>query len=90
MEKFCTPSPVDASSERVRFRQAIRVQSGQDTWYLVLVTSERPWKPPFTEFRSLAFTNPIWVDYDENGYFDPIQPGDPGWVDPEEDQQGGS
>jgi len=54
------------------------------------VTSERPWKPPFTEFRSLAFTNPIWVDYDENGYFDPIQPGDPGWVDPEEDQQGGS
>ncbi len=82
--------PVDASSERVRFRQAIRVQSGQDTWYLVLVTSQRPWKPPFTEFRSLAFTNPIWVDYDENGYFDPIQPGDPGWVDPEEDQQGGS
>ena len=79
--------PVDESSERVRLRKTIRVQSDQDTWYLVLVTSERPWKAPFTDFRSLAFTNPIWVDYDGNGYFDPIRGGDPGWVDPEEDQQ---
>ncbi len=82
--------PVDESSERIRLRKAIRVQSDHDTWYLVLVTSERPWKAPFTDFRSLAFTNPIWVDNDGNGYFDPIRGGDPGWVDPEEEQQTGS
>ena len=56
---------------RIRFGQDIIVNPVQDTWYLLLASSERSWAPPFSNFRSFSFTNPIFVDTDGNGYFDP-------------------
>ena len=62
-------------SEAIQFDRTIEITKTQDTWFLVLATSERPWEPPFSQFTSFAFTNPIWVDFDGNGYFDPPDPG---------------
>ncbi len=49
----------------------------QDSWYLVIATSERPWGKPFENYRSFSFTNPVFVDVDGNGYFDPPNGGSP-------------
>jgi hypothetical protein len=44
-----------------------------DTWYLVFVDGTGDLAPVRRgpEFRPLAFTNPVWVDVDGNGGFDP-------------------
>jgi hypothetical protein len=57
--------------DRVRFAKEITARPAADAWYLVIATSERPWQKPFEKFRSFSFTNPIFVDVDGNGYFDP-------------------
>ncbi|MEX2264822.1 MAG: CehA/McbA family metallohydrolase [Bryobacteraceae bacterium] len=57
--------------ERVRFAKEVIRKPTSDAWYLVLATSERPWQKPFEKFSSFSFTNPIFVDVDGNGYFDP-------------------
>ncbi|MGH2570707.1 MAG: T9SS type A sorting domain-containing protein, partial [bacterium] len=46
---------------------------GRDAWYVVLVDGADDLWPVRrgVEFRPLAFTNPIWVDVDGNGEFDP-------------------
>ncbi len=65
------------ATEDTRHHWDIEVKADQDTWILVLATSDRPWETPFSHFTSFAFTNPIWVDFDGNGYFDPPNPGYP-------------
>ena len=60
----------------------VAVRPEKDTWYLVLVTSDRRWEAPFSEFSSFSFTNPIFLDVDGNGYFKPPNPGYP--LKPEE------
>ncbi len=67
----------EEAPEGTRHHWDIEVKADQDTWLLVLATSDRPWEKPFTHFSSFAFTNPIWVDFDGNGYFDPPNPGYP-------------
>lgn len=68
---------VKSISEVTRFAQDVVVEPKQDTWYLVLVTSDRKWEPPFSNFSSFSFTNPILVDVNGNGYFDPPKTGSP-------------
>ena len=65
------------AEEGTRHHWDIEVKADQDTWILVLATSDRRWETPFSHFSSFAFTNPIWVDFDGNGYFDPPNPGYP-------------
>jgi hypothetical protein len=59
----------------VRFVRELLDRPTQDTWYLVIVTSDRRWPEPFTNFSSFSFTNPILVDVNGNGHFDPPNPG---------------
>ncbi len=61
--------------EPVRFVRELVDRPTQDAWYLVIVTSNRRWPEPFPNYSSFAFTNPILVDVDGNGYFDPPNPG---------------
>lgn len=68
---------VSATSEATRFTADIETKPEKDTWYLILVTSNRKWEPPFSNFSSFAFTNPIFVDRDGNGYFDAPNAGYP-------------
>ena len=63
--------------EAVRFAQEITVKPARDAWYLVIATSEGRWEKPFSNFSSFSFTNPVFVDLDGNGYFDPPNPGYP-------------
>ena len=69
--RVLTSYPTKDASAAVRFEQDIVVNPGRDTWYLLIATSERKWAPPFSNFRSFSFTNPIFVDTNGNGYFDP-------------------
>ena len=66
---------LEHGSEVVRFDQDVVVRPQKDTWYLVLATSDRRWEAPFYKFSSFSFTNPILLDVDGNGYFDPPNPG---------------
>ena len=68
---------VEAVAEVTRLDREVVVEPARDTWYLVLATSDHRWEPPFSQFSSFAFTNPILVDVDGNGYFDPPNPGFP-------------
>jgi hypothetical protein len=70
--------PVEDQSEVVRFDEDVAVRPDTDTWYVVLATSDQRWDVPFSNFSSFSFTNPILLDVDGNGYFDPPNPGDPG------------
>jgi hypothetical protein len=63
--------------QRVRFDKEIIVKPARDAWYLVIASSNRPWHKPFARFSSFSFTNPIFVDVDGNGYFDPPNGGFP-------------
>lgn len=59
-----------------KFRRKIAVRPSRDTWYVVVVRGNRPLSPVLPpagerEILPLAFTNPIWVDADGNGKFDP-------------------
>jgi hypothetical protein len=53
--------------------QAFVHRPARDTWYVVLVEGPGGLAPVRrgAEFRPLAFTNPIWVDADGDGAFDP-------------------
>ena len=64
-------------NQALRFAQEITVKPARDAWYLVIATSERRWEKPFSHFSSFSFTNPIFVDLDGNGYFDPPNGGYP-------------
>ena len=49
------------------------VRSIRDTWFIVHVTSRTGTLDPVysSGSRPFAFTNPIWLDVDGNGRFDP-------------------
>lgn len=60
------PGPFDATVEWEE-------RPAADTWYVVFVDGTGDLAPVRRgpEFRPLAFTNPVWVDVDGNGGFDP-------------------
>ena len=73
----------DPESEVVRFNRSIPLSLERDTWFIIEATmsdktGSHPFEPPgglyniiAPEFVPLAFTNPIFVDADGNGRFDP-------------------
>jgi hypothetical protein len=65
---------VGGETRVTRFSQEVPVRPERDTWYLVMATSDRRWGPAFARYSSFSFTNPIFVDVDGNGYFDPPDP----------------
>ncbi len=58
----------------VRLNESIAIY--QDTWVVVVATGTTPLEPVVSGRRGeavypVAFTNPVWIDYDLNGRFDP-------------------
>jgi hypothetical protein len=67
---------VPASEEPVRLRDAIELSVEQDSWLVARVDGDRPLAPVVGDrkrfdVRPLALTNPIFVDRDGNGAYDP-------------------
>jgi hypothetical protein len=60
----------DPKNPVVRFNKTIEFVPAKDTWYVALVEGDSP-TSPITGPRPFAFTNPIYVDRDGNGRFDP-------------------
>jgi hypothetical protein len=67
---------VPPSTNSVRFKDGIDVQLDRDGWVVARVDGDKPLSPVVgdqTHFdvRPLALTNPVFVDVDGNGVYDP-------------------
>ena len=68
--------PVQASAQAVRFREAIDLTFSRDGWVVARVDGDKPLAPVVGDLkrfdvRPLALTNPVFVDVDGNGKYDP-------------------
>ncbi|MBI1745802.1 MAG: PHP domain-containing protein [Acidobacteria bacterium] len=68
---------VDATASAIKFQRSIAVHPTRDTWYVVVVRGNTALAPVIPsdgghEVTPLAFTNPIWIDVDGDGRFDPV------------------
>ncbi len=73
---------VPAGTARVRFKDHFDVQASRDAWVVVRVDGDRPLAPVVGDtrhydVRPLALTNPVFLDVDGNGVFDPLVPHGP-------------
>jgi len=62
---------VPARPDPVRLRETIVVPVTRDTWYAVLVRGDRPMDPIVPGVVPFAVTNPVFVDKNGNGKYDP-------------------
>jgi hypothetical protein len=67
---------VAANEERIRFRQTIDLDVRSDTFVVARVDGDRPLAPVVGDLRRfdvrpLALTNPVFLDADGNGRYDP-------------------
>jgi hypothetical protein len=60
----------DPQNPAIRYKDTVTLAPAADTWYIVLVSGDRN-RDPVQGARSFAVTNPIFVDVDGNGAFDP-------------------
>jgi hypothetical protein len=64
------PSTEDPLNRVIRYNGVVEFTPEIDTWYVVFVEGDHG-APPVASARPYAFTNPIYVDRDGNGKFDP-------------------
>ena len=76
IKTYSVPPP-EEKEEAWKFDTELVVDCQQDSWILVIASSQTPWEKPFENYRSFSFTNPVFVDVDGNGYFDPPNGGSP-------------
>lgn len=58
-------------SAPVRYEDTVKVNLEKDTWYVVRVEGSEKLFPVYPGAKPYSFTNPIYVDVDGNGQFDP-------------------
>ena len=75
IKTYSIPSP--EKDKAWKFSAELVVECTQDSWYLVIASSQKPWNKPFQNYRSFSFTNPVFVDVNGNGYFDAPNGGSP-------------
>jgi len=68
---------VSAQDSVERFKRTVTVLPQVDTWYLVIASGTRPMSPLIHDapvpITPLGFTNPIWVDADNDGKFTSVR-----------------
>ncbi|MFH1538756.1 MAG: CehA/McbA family metallohydrolase, partial [bacterium] len=64
---------INLTNENVplRFNGTVTMNPERDTWYVVRVEGTEKLFPVYPDARPYSFTNPIYVDVDGNGRFDP-------------------
>ena len=55
----------------LHFAAELIVKPDRDSWYAVIASSNKHWEAPFEKYSSFSFANPVFVDVNSNGYFDP-------------------
>ena len=65
--------PINAGNGPVRFDQNIIVNPQRDSWYILVASGSKPMRPLVhdspTPITPLGFTNPIWIDHNNDGKF---------------------
>ena len=69
-ERVLDQTTRDSTNPVIRFNEQIEHQPDKDTWYVVLVEGDTALRPVASP-RAFSFTNPIYVDYNGNGRYDP-------------------
>lgn len=54
-----------------RYTKTLKLKPARDTWYIAIAEGTREVLPIYPGTRPFAFTNPVYVDVDGNGRFDP-------------------
>jgi len=73
-EPIVVAPPADGEPPVVRHHGTVRLRLRRDSWIQLVVRGDRPLSPVVQHDPPdgpLALTNPIWVDVDGNGRFDP-------------------
>jgi hypothetical protein len=73
---------VPPGTETVRFKDQLDLTVTRDSWAVVRVDGDKPLSPVIGDMRRfdvrpLALTNPIFLDFDGNGLYDPPHPHGP-------------
>lgn len=63
--------PVVDTKEIIKFNNTVIDEPKKDTWYIVVAEGEIDLYPVYPDAVPYSFTNPIYVDVDGNGRFDP-------------------
>ncbi|HOX28101.1 MAG TPA: CehA/McbA family metallohydrolase, partial [bacterium] len=63
--------PLPNTGAPLRFSKTARFEPKKDTWYVVIAEGEKTMFPVYPMFKPIAITNPIFVDVDGNGKYDP-------------------
>ncbi|MEW5946164.1 MAG: CehA/McbA family metallohydrolase [bacterium] len=63
--------PLAGDTAPVWFDDTVSVSPAADTWYVARVEGTKPMFPVYPGARPYSFTNPVYVDADGNGAFDP-------------------
>ncbi len=63
--------PLYDEDTTVRYKGTITERPEKDTWYVIRADGSTPLVPVYPDARAFSITNPIYVDADGNGRFDP-------------------
>jgi hypothetical protein len=64
-------STADPLNPVVRYNDSLAIQAQQDSWVVAVVTSDKTLAPVIHDDLPFAMTNPIYLDVDGNGKYDP-------------------
>ena len=64
-------STADPQNPVIRYDDSLTIQAQQDSWVIVVVTGEGTLAPVAPDAQPFALSNPIYLDVDGNGKFDP-------------------
>lgn len=73
--------PVERSKEPIRYKGSLELFPTRDTWYVVIARGNDGMEPVVPRYKGttitpFGFTNPIWVDVDGDGQYQPLFPRD--------------
>lgn len=73
--------PIEKSDKALKYQGSIELTPARDTWYVIIARGSDSLEPVVPRYKGttitpFAFTNPIWVDVDGDGSYQPLFPRD--------------
>lgn len=73
--------PIEKSDKPLHYQSTVELNPVRDTWYVVIARGSEGMEPVVPRYKGttitpFGFTNPIWVDVDGDGSYQPLFPRD--------------